>query len=182
MQKFFYFLFVAFTFALFAVNNAQASAINDCIDACFSGFSCAANEAQGQNVYDCQSGRDRCVKQCNENISQGTEAAPVTGAYGAIAYDKKTGAWGMADASQSKRSAKESAMGYCEKKGSDCEIVESFSKTCAAVAAGTDNRIGWALSDNARQAGLDAIKKCGNSSVKSDHSRCFLELYHCYAP
>lgn len=166
-------------------NGVRASAINDCIDACFSGSSCAYGEAQGQNVYDCQSGRDRCVKQCNENISRGTEAPRASGAYGAIAYDKKTGAWGMADASESKSSAKESALGYCGKRGSDCEVVETFSKTCAAVASGTGNRLAWAVDDNPRQAGLDAIKKCGesgSSGKSNDHSRCFLQLYHCYQP
>ncbi len=172
-------LLAIFTLAFAA--TAHASAINDCIDACFSGFGCATSESSGINTYDCQSGRDRCVAQCNKNVDQGEEAPPVTGAYGAIAYDKKTGAWGMADASQDKKSAKESALGYCKKKGDDCEIVESFSKSCAAIAAGTGNRLGWAVNDDAKQAGLDAIKKCGEYGKNGDNSRCFLQLYHCYS-
>ena len=167
---------------LFLSGNAQASAINECIDACFSGSSCATSESNGINTYDCQSGRDRCVEQCNKNVSQGEETAPVTGAYGAIAYDKKTGSWGMADASQDKKDARESALGYCKKHGDDCEIVESFSKTCAAVAAGTGNRLGWAVDDDPKQAGLDAIKKCGTYGKNGDNSRCFLQIYHCYSP
>jgi len=174
---------VPFIFGILLNGSAQASAINECIDACFSGAACAANEAQGQSYTICQSGRDRCVEQCNKNISEGTAPPPVTGAYGAIAYDKTSGAWGMADASQSKSDAKKSALAYCSKNGDDCEIVESFSKSCAAVAAGTGNRMAWAVGDDARQAGLDAINKCGmRSDGKTDHSRCFLQLYHCYFP
>lgn len=180
----FYLPLLALVLLMLSNNGARASAINDCIDACFGNASCAYNEAQGQNVFICQSARDRCVKQCEENVSRGTEAPRITGAYGALAYDKKTGAWGMADAAQNRSSAKESALAYCGKRGADCEIVESFSKTCAAVASGTGNRLGWALDDNPRQAGLEAIKKCGESGVSgksNDHSRCYLQLYHCYS-
>jgi hypothetical protein len=160
-------LLVLIALLIMPSGNAEASAINECIDACF---------------IICQSGRDRCVEQCNKNINGRDEPAPVTGAYGAIAYDEKSGAWGMADASQDKSSAKESALAHCSKHGSDCEIVESFSKTCAAVAAGTGNRLAWAVDDNPKQAGLDAIEKCGESKQSGDKSRCFLQLYHCYSP
>jgi len=174
--------FVILAAALSFSVPARASAINECIDSCFNGFSCATSESNGINTSDCQSGRDRCVKQCNQNVSQGEAAPRVTGAYGALAYDKKTGAWGLADASRDKKSAKKSALAYCGKKGADCDVVESFSNSCAAVAAGTGNRIGWAVNDNARQAGLDAIEKCGKYGKNGDNSRCFLQLYHCYAP
>jgi len=175
-------LVLSFVIAMSLSTASHASAINECIDACFSGFHCAANEAEGQSYTICQSGRDRCTAQCNVNIGQATEAPRDTGAYGAIAYDEKSGAWGIADASKDKSSARESALGFCKKHGSDCEIVESFSNSCAAVAAGTGNRVGWAVDDNAREAGLKAIKKCGDSQQKEDHSRCFLQLYHCYVP
>src|SRR5262249_10938408 len=140
------------------------SAINQCIDACFSGFSCAYNEAQGGSQMDCESGRDRCVKQCSENINgRDPDPPPVKGAYGAIAYDKTTGAWGLSDRSQDRKSAEASAIKYCSKRGKDCGIVESFANACSAVASGTGNRLGWAVSDNPKQAGLDAIKKCGDN-------------------
>jgi len=175
-------LFFAFIFVMLLGGSAKASAINDCIDACFNGFGCSFRQDDNANYNLCQSERDRCVEQCNKNVSRGEEAPPVTGAYGAIAYGKKSGAWGMADASKDKSSAKESALAYCRKHGSDCEIVESFSKTCAAVAAGTGNRLAWAVDDDPKQAGLDAIKKCGESGKSGDNSRYFLQLYHCYFP
>lgn len=182
------FLSCVFALALFTCavlpGVARASAINECIDACFSGFSCANIEKGGSLDPVCEGGRDRCVAQCNQNINGYTAPPPVTGAYGAIAYDEKTGAWGLADASQSKSDAKKSALAYCEKHGASCEIVESFSNTCAAMAAGTGNRFGWAVDSDARQAGLDAIDKCGKSGSSgnpNDHSRCFLQLYHCYS-
>jgi len=175
-------LLSVFIFLLLLNGNAHATAINECIDACFSGFGCSFKQDDNSNYNLCQSERDRCVAQCNENINGRNDPPPVTGAYGAIAYGEKSGAWGMADASQDKSSAKKSALGYCSKHGSDCEIVESFSNTCAAVASGTGNRLAWALDDNPKQAGLDAIKKCGENGKSGDNSRCFLQLYHCYSP
>ncbi len=178
-------LVILLTLAVLLPGVAQASAMNECIDACFSGSNCAMSEHNGMNTSDCQSGRDRCVKQCNDNVSRGEAPKPITGEYGAIAYDEKTGAWGLSDPSQSRGDAKDSALGYCGKRGKDCEIVERFSKTCAAVASGTGNRFGYATDDNPRQAGLDAIKKCGDSGSSgkaNDKSRCFLQLYRCYNP
>jgi hypothetical protein len=179
-------LLFAFAFVMLLGSNAQASAINECIDSCFGSNNCAYNETQGTPYTICQSARDRCVEQCNRNINgRNEEPPPVTGAYGAIAYDKTSGAWGMADRSQDRKSAEASALSNCKKHGHDCEIVESFSKTCAAVASGTGNRTAWAVADNPKQAGLDAIKKCGESGSSgnsNDHSRCFMQLYNCYFP
>lgn len=178
-------LLLAFVFIILSGGNARASAINECIDACFSSAACSFKQDDNSNYSICQSGRDRCVAQCNKNINGRDEPPPVTGAYGAIAYDKSSGAWGMSDRSQSKGDAKESALAHCKKHGSDCEIVESFSKTCAAVASGTGNRLAWAVDDNPKQAGLAAIKKCGESGSSGnsvDKSRCFLQLYNCYSP
>jgi hypothetical protein len=168
--------------ALFFSGNARASAHTDCTDACFSGFSCPTSDTDLLKTYNCKIGRDRCVAQCNKNVNQGMEAPPPSGAYGAIAYDKKSGAWGMANASQDKKSAEESALGYCKKYGSDCKIVKSFVKQCGAVATGTGNRLGWAVNDDARQASLDSIKKCGVNGKTVDNTRCFLQIYHCYVP
>ena len=98
---------IAVLLVVFFGSKAQASVVNDCIDACFSGFSCITSTAKGMSMHDCQNGRQRCVEQCNGNMSQA--ALPATGIYGAIAYDKKSGAWGMADTSPDQKSAKKSA-------------------------------------------------------------------------
>lgn len=173
---------IAVLLVLFFGATAQASPIaspiNDCIDACFSGFSCITSAARGMSMQSCQNGRQHCVEQCNRDAGRGPAALPPMGNYGAIAYDKKSGAWGMSDTSQDQKSAKKSALAYCKQHGDDCKIVESFSKTCAAIASGSGKRIGWAIDEDPRQAGLDAIKKC---SVKNaSDNRCFLQLYHCY--
>ena len=179
-------LLLAFVFVMLLGGNARASAINECIDACFSGFGCSFKQDDNSAYNLCQSQRDRCVEQCNKNINgRDNEPPPVKGAYGAIAYDKTIGAWGMSDRSQDSKSAEASALKYCQKRGKDCEIVESISNTCAAVASGTGNRLGWAVADNPRQAGIDAIETCaksGSSGNPNDHSRCFMQLYNCYSP
>lgn len=160
-------------------DTAQATVLEDCIDACFSGFSCTTSVERGFSMHDCQTGRQHCVEQCNRDRG-GKDAAmlPPVGNYGAIAFDKKSGAWGMSDTSKDNMSAKKTALAYCKQHGDNCEIVESFSKSCAAIATGSGNRFGWGVNESPRQAALDAIKKC---SVKNPTDNiCFVQLYHCY--
>lgn len=84
-----------------------------------------------------------------------------TGIYGALAIDKETGAWGISDRSQNQDDAEASALSLCTMSGPNCEIVDSFSQTCVALASGTGSRVTWALADDAKQAERDAISKNG---------------------
>jgi hypothetical protein len=128
------------------------------------------------------------VEQCNRN-SNGHDnyqaeryqyPPPITGVYGAIAFNKVTGYWGVSDRSPDVSYAATSALTYCGLK--DCEIVETFSKTCVAVASGTGNRLAWALSDDPKQARLDAIGKCEERAYGNDHSPCVIQISNCYFP
>jgi serine/threonine-protein kinase len=61
-------------------------------------------------------------------------AAQRTDSYGAIAYGPKTSAWGNAYGETSAEDANKKALSFCARRAADCEVVASFSNTCAAVA------------------------------------------------
>ena len=131
---------------------AASSERNYCISKCFATWNCYDDSGRLR----CEGERNRCVEECR-NIPD--DPAHVSGGpYGAIAYDKRSGAWGTADESPSRDAAKKSALRYCERKGGNCDIVSAFKNTCAAIAVGTDGAVGWDTDDNAKQAGLNAIK------------------------
>ena len=159
---------------ILAVSPAEAASSNRnyCISKCFGTWQCYDDSHRSS----CEQARNFCVADC-ANIPD--DPPHVSGGeYGAIAYDRHSGAWGLADESPNPGAAKKSALGYCEKHGNDCAIVETFSNTCAAIAAGTDGAVGWDDDDNVRQAGLNAIKNCGQKTKSG--TRCFLKLWRCY--
>jgi hypothetical protein len=146
---------------------------NYCIDQCYTRWACTS---QHENDASCSGYQNSCLADCN-NLPNDAPP-PAVGAYGAIAYDRKSGAWGMADASENKSEAKKSAMSYCNQHGQDCTIEETFHNTCVAVAAGLGSAFAYANDDDAKTAGLKAIDKC---SKQTTGPRCFLQLWHCYS-
>lgn len=146
-----------------------------CIDRCFSTWACSFQDESGRGS--CEQSRNQCVQDECSNMPD--DPAHVSGGpWGAVAYDKKSGAWGIADESPDRGTAKKSALGYCGQRGKDCDVVGTFKNTCVAVAVGTDGAMDWSDNDNVKQAGLDAIDKC-TKKTKSG-TRCFLNLWHCY--
>jgi len=61
-------------------------------------------------------------------------AAPRADSFGAIAYGPKGAAWGDAYGAASAEDAKQRALAFCARQSDDCQVVASFSNTCAAVA------------------------------------------------
>jgi hypothetical protein len=158
-------LLVAGVFA----RNAKADCVSDC----------QASTYCGGSSYDCAHLLNACYRQeCGRDNGGGSKR--VSGAYGAIAYGRDSGAYGMADSSQDKAAAEKSALRYCGKHGDDCKIVESFSNTCGAVAQNVAGSVaGWAMNDDRRTAGEDALKACNK---KDADGRCHIALLHCYGP
>jgi len=58
-----------------------------------------------------------------------------TVSYGAIAYGAKSSAWGDAYGEASAEDANRKALSTCARYSDGCEVITSFSNTCAAVAA-----------------------------------------------
>ena len=57
-----------------------------------------------------------------------------TVSWGAIAYGPKGSAWSSAYGENSAEDANQKALALCARRSDDCQVVASFSNTCAAVA------------------------------------------------
>ena len=147
------------------------SAHADCVSDCQASTYCDPSS----EYWSCSSRLNSCYSGCRNGNSE----RRASGIYGAIAYDKESWAYGMADASEDKDSARKSAMRYCSKYGKNCRVVESFSKTCAAIAEGAKGAVAWDMNDDGRKAAEGALKRCNN---KADGQACRLRLKHCYYP
>jgi len=109
--------------ALFLVAPTKpAPAAGDCMSYCL--------QAPGAG------GASNCATRCSPGGDLDvTHPWKRTISYGAIAYGAKSNAFGYAFDKDSDGAAKQTAMAECKKSNDDCEIVASFSNSCAAVAA-----------------------------------------------
>jgi hypothetical protein len=146
----------------------------DCISDCQAEVYC-----DSQKQWECSRALGECYQRLCPGSGRAPERKPVTGAYGAIAYDAESGAYGMADASKDAAAARQSALGYCGRYGPKCKIVESFSNTCAAVAQDTGGGVDWAVAADRRTAATKAVEKCTAKSKTGP--RCFVRVLHCYS-
>jgi len=81
--------------------------------------------------------------------------------YGAIAYDDKTGSWGLAYNQASQDRANARALGECRRHAKDCGVVVRFwGEVCAAYATGAGKASGWGTGDTNTQAERNAVKAC----------------------
>lgn len=145
----------------------------DCISDCQASTYCDSSS----EYWSCSSRLNDCYAGCRNNNSSASRRA--SGAYGAIAYDEDSAAYGLADSSPDKGSAHKSALHYCSKHGKNCHVVETFSETCAAIAQNVSGTVAWATHDNKKQVAEGALKRCNN---KTDAHTCHIRLLHCYAP
>jgi hypothetical protein len=81
--------------------------------------------------------------------------------YGAIAYDEKSGAWGIAHDQGSKNTANQRALDKCRNRGRGCELVVTFwGEQCGAYARGPANAAGWGTGDTRFEAERNAFLAC----------------------
>jgi hypothetical protein len=146
----------------------------DCISECQAEIYC-----DPLNQAECTRKRGECYQERCPGSGRPRERPRVSGAHGAIAYDARAGAWGMADPSTNEEGAKRSALGHCAQHGKACKIVETFSRACAAVAQDTGDAIDWAVDADRRTAAIKAVEKCTKKSKRGP--RCFVRLLRCYA-
>ncbi len=102
-----------------------------------------------------------------------SEARP----YGAIAYDEKTGAWGVAYNQASQTVANQRALDACTKRGPKCEVVVRFwGESCAACATGAGKAAGWGSGDTRWWAERNAVVACHRQG-----QRCQPRAWSCNA-
>lgn len=95
--------------------------------------------------------------------------------YGAIAYGRGSGAWGVSHNWGSRARAEREATLRCREHGNDCEVRVWFDRKCGAVASGDGDTTFWGLGDNERQARAETLKKCADGGGKT----CVMQAYQC---
>jgi len=95
--------------------------------------------------------------------------------YGAIAYDEKTGSWGISYNETSQGRANAQALGECRKHAKGCDVVVRFwGELCAAYATGAGSAAGWGTGDSHGVAERNAVSAC---SAKG--KRCEPRVWSC---
>jgi Domain of unknown function (DUF4189) len=163
-------------------------AFGQCTSACLAQHQCDLDFSHPHEMHgDCLIIQNQCSAQCGggDALAQpvahqaiNPAAIAVGGAYGAIAYDKDSGAWGLSDFAPNQDSAGRSALGFCGTYGPHCVIVASFSNICAAVATGGKNTVAWAKDPDRDTAQKDAVSNC----AKKTKASCSLRRSNCYSP
>jgi hypothetical protein len=162
-----------------------------CLNACLAQHQCDLDFSRPHEMHsDCLIIQNQCNAQCGGGEASPqpvvhnlpAPAAPAAsvpaGPFGAIAYDKDSGAWGLSDFSPNQDSANRSALGFCGTYGPHCVIVASFSNICAAVATGGKNVVAWAKGPDRDAAQKDAVSSC----AKKAKTTCSLRRSNCYSP
>jgi hypothetical protein len=102
-------------------------------------------------------------------------AIPAFAGYGAIAWDRATGKYGVSWNEPTAKRADEVALGECGASG--CEVVRKIGpKTCAALATTADGKHAGAASRKDREAArLGALKAC----QKDNAGECIIRSTDC---
>jgi hypothetical protein len=136
-------------------------ALADCELDCLNAADCSLVPNGGY----CEISKNACLSACKSRSTK---------SYGALAYDKTSGAFGWSDKWESKEKAEKVAIANCSKHGSNCESLIWFYNNCGAIAA--DGAIlGWARSDAQATAEKDALTNCKNEGG----ANCKIKVAHC---
>ena len=137
----------------------------DCVDDCQAATYC---DSTMYATGECNDKLLTCYQeQCNRP----------TISYGAIAYGAQSQAYGFSFDAGDADAASNTAMTNCKKHGDDCQIVTSFSNSCAAVAAGDGSNYAvgqGATRDLAQAAAMANCAKTGGASCEVQVWSCAL--------
>ncbi|MFZ0693561.1 MAG: DUF4189 domain-containing protein [Alphaproteobacteria bacterium] len=97
---------------------------------------------------------DECVDTCNRAYC-GQQR--LTTSYGAIAFGAYSGATGWTYGKPDPETAEQVALSNWAHHGNDCEIVTSFSNSCAAVAGGDGGHFAAEQADSREKAEANAL-------------------------
>lgn len=161
----FFWVFLAGLCLLFAIAAPSAPAVADCVSDCQASVYCDSSEDESE----CARKQNECyLSQCNRPTAK----------YGAIAYGAGTQAVGWAYDQPDSNTAERSALAYCKKHGDDCELVASFSNSCAAVAAASNGKFAVGQGDTRDDAQSSALSRCAESAG----GQCDIQAWSCAKP
>ncbi len=144
----------------------DAPARADCVDDCQSSTYCDSTMMESG---ECNDKLNQCYQQeCNKPSI----------AFGAIAYDRNSQAYGYSYDQPDSDSASNVALKNCQKHGDGCEVVYGFSNSCAALAAGNTDRYGIGEGANRDRAQKNAMSSC----VQTGSENCEVLVWSCALP
>jgi hypothetical protein len=114
----------------------------------------------------------QCVEQMH--FCHDAPSAPAH-SYGAIAYGRKSGAYGYSFSWADRKKAEATAMRNCGQHGDDCEVAIWFDRRCGAVSADAGPTEFWGLGMDISAARADAMNKCRKTGSKS----CEIQASQC---
>lgn len=104
------------------------------------------------------------------------EESPPQPMYGAIAYGRKSGAYGYSHGWSSRNKAESVALENCARHGGDCEPMLWFDRKCGAVVApSSGTKAYWGYGDGVGQARAEALRQC----EKDGGRQCQVKISHC---
>lgn len=113
--------------------------------------------------------------QCVEHMQTcSTPSAPAHN-FGAIAYSRKSGAWGNSFAWDTRTKAENVAMKNCAQHAKDCEVTVWFDRKCGAVAADAGPTAFWGIGETVNQARAAAQNEC----TKGGRKGCTVQVSQC---
>ena len=127
---------------------------------------------------DCWTSCSRGVEgRCVEYTQTCTERSSAPAAsYGAIAYGRKSQAFGYSHGWDSRTKAESVAMQNCGKYGSDCEVMVWFERKCGAVAVPRGSTAAyWGLGNSDGEARSIAMGQC----TRDNGRQCAVKVSHC---
>lgn len=119
---------------------------------------------------------DECVDTCSRQYCE--QPKRLTVSYGAIAYSADSNAAGWAYDQPDESAAKRVALSNCKQHGEGCELVVSFSNSCAAVAASASGHFATGQANTSEQAQAKAINACAGWFGR----KCAIQAWSCAFP
>lgn len=113
--------------------------------------------------------------ECVEETQTCQTVAPPRPNYGAIAYGRKSGAWGYSYSWDTREQAEKVAMKNCADNGDDCEVMVWYQRACGAVASAAGDNAYWGVGDGTGDAGAKALASCKKDGGKN----CKIEVEQC---
>ncbi|HEV8015918.1 MAG TPA: DUF4189 domain-containing protein [Stellaceae bacterium] len=113
--------------------------------------------------------------ECSEHTTTCAAPAPPRPDYGAIAYGRKSGAWGYSYNWDTKEDAENNALKNCAANGDDCEVTVWYQHECGAVASAAGDAAYWGVGDGTGDAGANALASCKKDGGKN----CKIEVAQC---
>ena len=111
--------------------------------------------------------------------SAAPSAAQRTVSWGAITYGPKGSAWSSAYGESSAEDASQKALGFCARRSDDCQVVASFSNTCAAVAVVQSTHATFVATDGKRGT---AESLASRACTQQNRSGCRVAASVCAQP